>query len=125
MCLPRQPNNPSRASFLALCLSCRQAGFQVVAAAALAVLEGGLCLKAINAHHISEVGTECSCGLVVLHHTVVVEDLPAAVAEGRKRDTYIFHHTFGCVVVASNKATKSAPLPQATEERSAECDENA
>lgn len=39
-------------------------------------------------HHVPEMGAESACGLVVLHHAVIVENLPAAVAEGVKRAKY-------------------------------------
>lgn len=31
-----------------------------------------------GAHHVPEMGTKSACGLVVLHHTVIVENLPTA-----------------------------------------------
>ena len=39
-----------------------------------------------RAHHVSEVCTEGARGLVVLHHTVVVEDLSTAVTEEGERE---------------------------------------
>ncbi len=38
-------------------------------------------------HHVSEVCTESACGLVVLHHTVVIQDLSTAVTV-RQTHTY-------------------------------------
>ena len=36
-------------------------------------------------YHVPEVSAESACGLMVLHDTVVVEDLSAAVTEGEQR----------------------------------------
>lgn len=41
-----------------------------------------------STHHVPEMGAESACGLVVLHHAVIVENLPAAVTEGVKRAKY-------------------------------------
>lgn len=38
-----------------------------------------------NTHHVPEVGAESACSLVVLHHTVIVENFPTAVTEGERQ----------------------------------------
>ena len=46
--------------------------------------ERPLCLPLPNPHHVSEVGAEGACGLVVLHDAAVVQDLTAALAAKRE-----------------------------------------
>lgn len=38
-----------------------------------------------GAHHVPEMGTKSACGLVVLHHTVIVENLPTAFTVRQKQ----------------------------------------
>lgn len=39
-------------------------------------------LDSRSTHHVPEMGAERACGLVILHHTVIVENFPTAVTKG-------------------------------------------
>jgi len=43
-------------------------------------------------HHVSKVCTEGACGLVVLHHTVVIQDLTTAVTVRQTHIEKIIQH---------------------------------